>query len=297
MVAKLPIRIMTFCTLALLVLPMSSAQQSRKSDARNSQKEQPGLLDFALSTVNPKNQNYGQCYDETRDLLIHETFERAYFWSNVFAIALAGFLFVVVVHQRRCQKRVEKIASESVAQYHNALERAEAHIVQATSRNRALMQALSTSVTDNNASPAGDLVLQRRSAGRPPRDTSTPAAKAPAQPKAGEAAQSVATQSPSLNTSASSAPNNGCEKPKPDDQKTVTAITPSVAAKISLQEKPRQLDQMGLFGSEVELISKINLLQQQLSSSQEREKHLRRQLNDSELRFQKEQQKSRTLQS
>ena len=48
-------------------------------------------------------------------------------------------------------------------------------------------------------------------------------------------------------------------------------------------------------GVDVDLVAKINMMQQQLSGSQEREKQLRRQLNEAELRLQKEQQKNRSL--
>jgi hypothetical protein len=48
---------------------------------------------------------------------------------------------------------------------------------------------------------------------------------------------------------------------------------------------------------DVDLIALINVIQQQLTGSQEKEKQLRRQLNDAELRLQKEQQKNRSLKS
>ena len=53
--------------------------------------------------------------------------------------------------------------------------------------------------------------------------------------------------------------------------------------------------QIPLFKPEVDLIVKVNSLEQQLGRSQEQEKHLRRQLNQSELRLQTEQQKNRAL--
>jgi hypothetical protein len=53
--------------------------------------------------------------------------------------------------------------------------------------------------------------------------------------------------------------------------------------------------QIPLFKPEVDLVVKVNSLEQQLGRSQEQEKHLRRQLNQSELRLQTEQQKNRAL--
>jgi hypothetical protein len=52
---------------------------------------------------------------------------------------------------------------------------------------------------------------------------------------------------------------------------------------------------MGLFKPEVDLILKVNSLEQQLGRSQEQEKQLRRQLSQADLRLQAEQQKNRTL--
>lgn len=68
------------------------------------------------------------------------------------------------------------------------------------------------------------------------------------------------------------------------------------AAVESPENGTKPANQMGLFSPDVDLIAKINSLQQQLNTAQEREKQLRRQLNDSDLRLQKEQQRNRSLQ-
>ncbi len=198
MVARTLNRSLAVCALAVLVLPLACAQEPHKPDARKTQRQQPGLVDFALTGVNSSDRNYGQCFDEARRLLIQETFDRAYFWSNLFSITVAGLLFLVVIHQRQSQRRSEQLASEAIAQYHNALERAEAQIREATSRNHALMKALSSSAMRNitdNTPPPPEAVPQRRPIGRPPREES--AAKATAQPKpaaAGQDAAPVTTQ-------------------------------------------------------------------------------------------------------
>ena len=53
--------------------------------------------------------------------------------------------------------------------------------------------------------------------------------------------------------------------------------------------------QIALFRPEVDLITKVNSLEQQLSRSEEREKHLRRQLNESAHKLQAEQDKNQAL--
>lgn len=323
MVAKTVTRSFLACALSIAALPLAYSQVHGKPDAHNTQKHQSGLLDYALSGVNSNGRDYGQCFDDARQLLIHETLERALFWSNLCSLAAAGFLFVVVCYQRQFQRRTEKVASEVIAQYHNALERAEVQITEAATRNQGLMKALSISAGLNvAAAPAsGEPVPQKRNVGRPARESSPAATQAPAQSKAADLSESATRTATTKSTTApaaatvvleerakaaeqrSGSPHKPGEKAKevdkgtsmPADQ-TLQAGTPFPTLKASHQEKSKPVDQMGLFGPEVEFINKINVLQQQLSSSQEREKNLRRQLNDSELRFQKEQQKSRTLQ-
>ena len=300
MVANIPIRWLAWCVLCTLLLPVAYAQDRRKSERSGPKGQQVGLVDFALSGVNPNNRNYGQCFGEARRILIQETVDRAYFWSNLCSIGVAGFLFVIVLYQRQFNRRSEQIASETITQYHHALERAESQAQIATTRNHELMKALSIAacreIADQTLPSTGDLMPQRRPVGRPPRDNSVPGVKSAQPPKAAEASQDT-VQPPK----ASVPPQNTTPQPKvaaPSHNPTSPpAVTPAATSMSLKDQRSKPLNQMGLFGSEVELIAKINVLQQQLSSSQEREKHLRRQLNDSELRVQKEQQKARILQS
>src|SRR5215469_17523720 len=125
MVANISTRWLAWCALSTLLLPPAYSQDHHKSEARGQNGQQVGFVDFALARVNPNNRNYGQCFDEARRILIQETLERAYFWSNLCSITVAGFLFIIVLHQRQFNRRSEQIAAETIAQYHNALERAE----------------------------------------------------------------------------------------------------------------------------------------------------------------------------
>jgi hypothetical protein len=58
---------------------------------------------------------------------------------------------------------------------------------------------------------------------------------------------------------------------------------------------PNPGGQIALFKPEVELVTKVNVLEQQLGHSHEQEKHLRRQLNETERRLQAEQERNRSL--
>ena len=55
------------------------------------------------------------------------------------------------------------------------------------------------------------------------------------------------------------------------------------------------VNQMGLFKPDVDLVIKVNSLEQQLARSREESQQLRRQLTDSDRRLQAEQQKNRAL--
>jgi len=58
---------------------------------------------------------------------------------------------------------------------------------------------------------------------------------------------------------------------------------------------PPPANQIGLFKPDVDLIMKVNSLEQQLGRSQDEAKLLRRQLNESDRRLQEEQQRNRSL--
>ena len=58
---------------------------------------------------------------------------------------------------------------------------------------------------------------------------------------------------------------------------------------------PNPGGQIALFKPEVELVTKVNVLEQQLGRSHELEKHLRRQLNETGRKLQAEQERNRSL--
>jgi hypothetical protein len=84
---------------------------------------------------------------------------------------------------------------------------------------------------------------------------------------------------------------------KPANKDNHTAHVSTTAGTQPVTEEIRPGSQIALFSSDVDLVSRINTLQQQLNTSQERERQLRRQLNDSEVRVQKEREKNRSLQA
>lgn len=230
--------------------PAAQAQSPRPKD---------GFVDFALKRINPADKDYGQCLDEGRKLLLEETMRNAYFWSNLVALGLLACLFVIIVYQHRVQTSREWTVAEMLTQHEHALSRANAQVEEATSRNRGLMEALTT---------------LRESALR-------------SQAPPGEAQDRPALQTISSRTS--SIPASQVATPKNGD----AATAPSRSARAAIATPPA--NQIGLFKPEVDLVMKVNSLEQQLGRSQDEAKLLRRQLSESDRRLQEEQQRNRSL--
>jgi len=248
--------------LALLSsLCFAQARRSGYDPAAQAQspKQKDGFVDFALKRINPADKDYGQCLDEGRKMLLEETIRNGYFWSNLVALGLLACLFVIIVYQHRVQTCREWTAAEMLAQHEHALARANAQVEEATSRNRGLMEALTT---------------LRESALR----SQAPPGEAQDRP----ALQTVSSRTSSIPASQVATPKNGN-----------AATAPSRSARAAIATPPA--NQIGLFKPEVDLVMKVNSLEQQLGRSQDEAKLLRRQLNESDRRLQEEQQRNRSL--
>ena len=258
-------RIVTVCMLLAttgafsLVVQQAQRQSCDPASQRPAGEPVDSFVDFALKRINPSDKDYGQCIDEGRKLVLEETVENGYFWSNMVALGLLGCLFVIIVYQHNRQARREWVAAEALQQYEHALARANAQVDEATKRNHELVEALTGARESALRSPLGLLERseQEGNKGGPKRDTVARLAEV---------------------TTAKSGPVGA---------KTDTAKAGGNGVKA--------ISQIPLFKPEVDLIVKVNSLEQQLDRSQEQEKHLRRQLNQSELRLQTEQQKNRAL--
>jgi len=241
----------------------SAGMQARQSYDPTSQrpagKPPESFVDFTLKRINPSDKNYGQCIDEGRKIALEETVENGYFWSNMVALGLLGVLFVIILFQRNRQTRWEWVVAEVLQQYERALARANTQVDEATQRNHELMEALTAAKESALRSPIALLERGEQEGNKSSSKRSTTAQLA-----------EVATA-----------------KSSPVSTKTETAKAGGNGAKPT--------SQIPLFKPEVDLIVKVNSLEQQLGRSQEQEKHLRRQLNQSELRLQTEQQKNRAL--
>jgi hypothetical protein len=250
--------------LCLAMLPLLCFAQERRpsydpTGHAQSSKPKDGFVDFALKSINPADKDYGQCLDEGRKILLEETVRNGYFWSNLVALGLLACLFVIIVYQHRVQTSREWSAAGTLAQYEHGLSRANAQVEEATNRNRGLMEALTALRNSALSSQTTPAETQDR-----------PAVETVSSPASGIPASQVAAIKSSVTKSASGR-----------------------SARAAIAAPPA--NQIGLFKPDVDLIMKVNSLEQQLGRSQDEAKLLRRQLNESDRRLQEEQQRNRSL--
>lgn len=230
------------------------------------QRQQSGFLDFTLKHINPRDTDYGKCFDEGRSALAEETVMKTYFWSNVVALGMLGCLFAIVVYQHRVHRRREWASAEILAQLEQSLSRSDARVRQITERNLALAESVSAlkhASVQATPSPV-------RPADSTPHATRT-------QPLNGQATAPTSSKTKAM-------------RPISDRQSpTTTGSSSSVAT------MPVPGSQISLFKPEAELVTKVNALEQQLSHSQEMEKQLRRQLIDAGRKLEAEQSRNRSL--
>jgi hypothetical protein len=226
---------------------------------QGSPKPQGGFVDFTLQRVNPSDMDYGKCLSEGRTLLVEDSVERGYFWSNVVALGLLGCLFIIIVYQHRIQAKRDWTSAEMLGQLEQTLARANAQVEQATKRNRALTESLA--------------VLKQSTLQSQPLPADT-VDRTPFRPTRSHTA--------STQMSTTTAPKGDGAKPAVDRTAVATAA-------------PSPGGQIALFKPEVELVTKVNVLEQQLGRSHELEKHLRRQLNETGKKLQAEQERNRSL--
>jgi len=260
---KKTIRVIIVLLIVLALAPLSWPQAAKSSydPAANERRSKPraGFVDFTLKRINPSDKDYGEMIAAGRNLLLAETIENGYFWSNVVSLGLLGCLFILVVYQQKHLNRAERKSAEILAQYEYALKRANVQVADATKRNSEIIEVLvglkestvcaPSARTNNNEAP-----VARQSRAHP------------ADPPA----------------STAESPRNGTNKAV-----KATAIPTAAGADAGAQ--------IGLFTPDVDLITRVNSLEQLLARSKGRENELVRQLNEAGRKLQAEQDKNRSL--
>jgi hypothetical protein len=246
-----------------LLSPFSVAQAGHSSyDPATHQGElrpRDSFVDATLKRINRSDADYGECLSESRTMLLDETVRNTYFWSNIVALGLLGCLFIIILYQQRIQTKRERTAAEMLGQFEQSLARSNAQVEEATKKNRALTESLAA--------------LKRSAQQAPPHPADT-VDRTPARP--------IRSHTASIPVSATTAPKGNGAKPTADHASSVAAA-------------PSPGSQIALFKPEVELVTKVNALEQQLGRSHEMEKVLRRQLNETGRKLQAEQERNRSL--
>lgn len=256
-------RILTALLLSALLGAFSVAQspRSRFDPAGHGDlaKPQDSFLDFMLKRINPSDTDYGKYLSESRTLLIDETVRNAYFWSNIAALGVLGFLFFLALYQHKTQTKREWAVAEIIGQLEQTLNRSRAQVFEATRKNRELAEALAALKESASRSPA--LALE----------SIDNAVVATAKPRAPN------IQPPPATTAKAnlSKPLNGTG-------------TPTSAGK-------EPVGQMRLFTPDADFVMKLNSLEQQLAQSREDNKQLRRRVADGDRKREAEQERNRQL--
>jgi hypothetical protein len=226
---------------------------------QRSSRQKDGFVDFTLKRINPSDKDYGQRLDQGRRIVLEVTIESAYFWSNIISLSLLGCLFIIIAYQHKAQATREWTAAEMLAQYERSLSLANAKVEEATKRNYGLMEALTVLRESALRSPAFSADLPDHS-------------RAPA-PRSRTASTPPLPTSPAKDNSV---------KPAAENARSAATTT-------------QPANQIGLFKPDVDLVMKVNSLEQQLGRSRDEAKLLRRQVNEAGQRAQAEQEKNRAL--
>jgi hypothetical protein len=254
---KGPFQITSALLLSAVLGAFSVAQSVRSrfdpAGHQGSAKPQDSFLDFTLKRINPSDTDYGKCLGESRTALLDETVRNAYFWSNIVALEVLGFLFVVVLYQHKTQTKREWAVAEIIEQLQHNLNRSRAQVAEATRKNRDLAEALAASKESALRSPSLSL----------------------------ESTKSVAGT-----TAKPHAPNIQTALPAPA-RATLAKPQNESAGRTSTAKEP--VSQMRLFTPDADFVMKLNSLEQQLAQSREDNKQLRRRIADGDRKVEAEQ--------
>jgi hypothetical protein len=119
------IRAITIATIAIAFALSAVAQAPRSTydpaARQRSSKSRDSFIDFTLKRINPSDEDYGAAIADDRDLLVNETVESRYFWSNLVGVGLLGFFFILLVFQQRRLNRSGWKSAETIVGYEYAL--------------------------------------------------------------------------------------------------------------------------------------------------------------------------------
>ena len=260
---KCAYQIATSLLLSAILGSLSIAQSARSrfdpDGHEGSARPRDSFLDFTLKRINPSDRDYGKCLSESRTLLVDETVRNAYFWSNIVALQVLGFLFFVLLYQHKTQTQREWAVAEIMGQLEQNLSRSRAQVAEATGKNLDMAEALAALKESASRSPSLPLESTGNALG-------------------GMAKPNATNLQPEPSTTA-----------KADLAKTQNGSAP--------RRFPvtQPVGQMGLFTADADFVMKLNSLEQQLAQSREDNKQLRRRITDGDRKLETEQERNRQL--
>jgi hypothetical protein len=141
-------RIISTGLLSMCLSSLAWAQWVSNKPDNSSQppsRHRDSFLEYTLKQMNPSDTDYGSRWDKWRTVIVERTLQNGFFWSNLIAIGLLICLFLIIVCERNNEGKRAWAVSEVLAQYEHALTRANAQILDLTSRNHELAVAIADS--------------------------------------------------------------------------------------------------------------------------------------------------------
>lgn len=243
--------------------PSAFSQPARSSydpaATQGSSKTRDSFIDFTLKRINPCDKDYGAAIADRRNLMVAESIESRYFWSNLVTVSILVCFFILLVFQQRRLNRSGWRSAEVITRYEHALQQANMQVEDAKSRygevTEALLRLKESALRGQPATNADNVQPAIRA------ERKRPAEQQPSTPES---------------------PKTGTGKPSKPNSRPASANSESGG-------------QIALFKADADLVSRINLLEQKLGRSKEIESELRRQVNDLGGKLKAEQEKNRSL--
>ena len=258
---KSAIRIAVAALLIAALSALSSALSSQKSydpaAGRAFSRPRDGFLDFTLKRINPAGEDYGECLDEDRALLLEESVRNGYFWSNLVAVSLLGCLLLIIIYQYRLQTQRDWTAAQIMAEYEQALARSNAQVDQISKSNHGLNDALAA-IKEPTLRPQPK-----------PQDS-------------GQRASSTATQG-----------HTSSPRPTPLSPTRASLVKRPIERAAGTSATTGAAPQMATSKVDADIVARINLLEQQLAYAQEDNKQLRQRVAEADTRLELEQKSNR----
>lgn len=230
---------------AIVLVFLSSLACAQPQPAKQNEPSRPHVykrsetfLEYTLKQFNPSDKDYGSRWERWRTAVVEQTVKEGYFWSNLTALGLLGCLFLIIVCQRNNQHKREWAAADVLAQYEHALVRANAQILDLTSKNHDLASVMA--------------------------DDREHTAKA------------VTNSSSGSNNLAAGTENDSSVRPRIEPSKT--ALSKDSRRHQDQIKPTETGKQIALFTPEVDLMMTVNSLKQQLAHSEQRNTLLQRRI-------------------